>query len=175
MIKEYYEIKTYMHFEKTVLVPVDEVEDEYEAKELVSKAVEVSEIDLLGSDADCGEICKGTIRINDSLLHNFDNQIIHKEKIIKKDINIKDTAQAIVDVLESCGFDNITDSSGYYIIKEFEDGTDRAVDVYKSTGEGTEAPHYVIYISYEDDNSDWEYTDGLSVEELEKKLEELSQ
>lgn len=90
-------------------------------------------------------------------------------------INIKDTAQVIVDVLESCGFDNITDSSGYYIIKEFEDGTDRAVDVYKSTGEGTEAPHYVIYISYEDDNSDWEYTDGLSVEELEKKLEELSQ
>lgn len=78
MIKEYYEIKTYMHFEKTVLVPVDEVEDEYEAKELVSKAVEVSEIDLLGSDADFGEICKGTIRINDSLLHNFDNQIIRK-------------------------------------------------------------------------------------------------
>lgn len=78
MIKEYYEIKTYMHFEKTVLVPVDEVEDEYEAKELVSKAVEVSEIDLLGSDADCGEVCKGTIRINDSLLHNFDNQIIRK-------------------------------------------------------------------------------------------------
>lgn len=90
-------------------------------------------------------------------------------------INIKDTAQAIVDVLESCGFDNITDSSGYYIIKEFEDGTDRAVDVYKSTGDGTEQPHYAIYISYEDDNSDWKYTDGLSVEELEKKLEELSQ
>lgn len=79
MIREYYEIKTYMNFEKTVLVPVDEVEDEYEAKELVSKAVEVSEIDLLGDDADCGEICNGTIRINDSLLHNFNNQIIHKE------------------------------------------------------------------------------------------------
>ena len=30
-------------------------------------------------------------------------------------------------------------------------------------------------ISYENDNSDWEYTDSLSVEELEKKLEELSQ
>lgn len=79
MIREYYEIKTYMNFEKTVLVPVDEVEDEYEAKELVSNAVESCEIDLLGDDADCGEICKGTIRINDSLLHNFNNQIIHKE------------------------------------------------------------------------------------------------
>lgn len=175
MTKEYYEIKTYMNFEKTVLVPVDEVADEYEAQELVSKAVEVSEIDLLGSDADCGEICKGRISINDSLLHNFDNQIIHKEKITKKDINIKDTAQTIVDKLELCGFDNIKDSSGYYIIKEFEDGTDRAVDVYKSTGDGAEPPHYAIYVSYEDENYDWERTDGLTVEELEKKLEELSQ
>ena len=78
MIKEYYQIKTYMHFEKTVLVPVDEVEDEDEAKELVSNAVELNKIDLLGNDADCGEICKGKIRINDSLLQNFNNQIIHK-------------------------------------------------------------------------------------------------
>lgn len=91
-----------------------------------------------------------------------------------KNINIKDTAHIIVDVLELCDFDNITDSSGYYIIKEFEDGTDRAVDVYKSTGNGTEKPHYAIYVSYEDDNFDWEYTEGLSVDELEKKLEELS-
>lgn len=91
-----------------------------------------------------------------------------------KNINIKDTAHTIINILESCGFDNITDSSGYYIIKEFEDGTDRTVDVYKSTGDGTEAPHYAIYVSYEDDNFDWEYTEGLSVDELEKKLYELS-
>ena len=91
-----------------------------------------------------------------------------------KNINIKDTAHTIVSILEACDFDNITDSSGYYIIKEFEDGTDRAVDVYKSTGNGTEKPHYAIFVSYEDDNSDWEYTEGLSVDELEKKLEELS-
>ena len=92
-----------------------------------------------------------------------------------ENINIKETAQVIIEILESCGFDNITDSSGYYVIKEFKDGTDRAVDIYKSTGDGTEPPHYAIYISYEDDNSDWEYTHGLSVEELKKKLEELSQ
>lgn len=91
-----------------------------------------------------------------------------------KNINIKDTAHTIVDVLELCEIDNITDSSGYYIIKEFDDGTDRAVDVYKSTGNGTEKPHYAIYVSYEDDNFDWEYTESLSVDELEKKLEELS-
>ena len=79
MIREYYEIKTYMNFEKTVLVPVDEVEDEYEAKKFVSNAVESCEIDLLGNDADCGETCEGKIRINDSLLHNFSTQIIHKD------------------------------------------------------------------------------------------------
>lgn len=92
-----------------------------------------------------------------------------------ENINIKETAQIIFDILESRGFDDIIDSSGYYILKEFEDGTDRAVDVYKSTGDGTEVPHYVIYVSYEDDSSDWEYTDSLSVNELGKKLEKLSQ
>ena len=77
MIKEYYEIRTFMNFETTVFVPKDEVEDEYAAKELVSSAVESCEIDLLGKDADCGEEYKGTIKINDSLLHNFSTQIIH--------------------------------------------------------------------------------------------------
>ena len=80
MVKEYYEIKTYMHFEKTVLVPVDDVKDESEAKELVSQAVGVCEIDLLGTEAEFGEICNGTVRINDSLLHNFDNQIVSKNQ-----------------------------------------------------------------------------------------------
>lgn len=78
MVREYYEIRTYMNFETTVFVPKDEVEDEYEAKQLVSDAVESCEIDLLGRDAECGEECKGTIRINDELLHNFSTQIIHK-------------------------------------------------------------------------------------------------
>lgn len=79
MIKEYYEIKTYMTFEKVVLVPIDEVEDEYEAKELVAEAVECSEIDLSENDAIFGEICQGKVKINDTLLHNFNNQIIHKD------------------------------------------------------------------------------------------------
>ena len=91
-----------------------------------------------------------------------------------KDISIKATAQEIVDILESCGFDDVTDSSGYYVIKEFEDGTERCVDVSKSTGDGSENPHYTIYVSYEDEDSDWVYTNSLSVDELEEKLEELS-
>ena len=80
MIKEFYEVKTYMNFEKTVYVPVDEVEDEYEAKKLVSNAAESCAIDLLGTDADCGEVIEDKVRINDSLLHNFKTQIIHKSR-----------------------------------------------------------------------------------------------
>lgn len=91
-----------------------------------------------------------------------------------KNISIKDTAQEIVDILESCGFDDVTDSSGYYVIKEFEDGTERCVDVSKSTGDGSENPHYTIYVSYEDEDFDWVYTNSLSVDELEEKLDELS-
>lgn len=80
-------------------------------------------------------------------------------------------AECIVGALNDCGFDDVTDSSGYHIIKEFTDGTDRAVDVYKSTDGGN--PHYVIYCSYEDEDFDYRYTDDLSVEQLEEQLEEF--
>lgn len=85
--------------------------------------------------------------------------------------NIKDIARYIVEDLEFCRFNDITDSSGYYIIKEFADGTDRAVDVYKANSWGY--PHYVIYCSYEDGDFDFKYTDDLSVEQLASKLEEF--
>lgn len=81
------------------------------------------------------------------------------------------TAQCIVEILKSCGFDDVTDSSGYYIIKEFNDGTDRAVDVYKSNDDGK--PHYIIYCSYEDEDFDYLYTDDLSTEKLISKLKEF--
>ena len=84
--------------------------------------------------------------------------------------NLRHTAKSIANYLEFCGFDNITDSSGYHIIREFEDGTDRAADVHKSNY-GT--PHYVIYCSYEDEDFDYMYTDDLSVEQLENKLREF--
>lgn len=85
--------------------------------------------------------------------------------------NLKDIAQYIVEDLMKCGLDDVTDSSGYYIIKEFADGTDRAVDVYKSSDGGKF--HYVIYCSYEDEDFDYKYTDDLSVEQLTSKLEEF--
>ena len=88
-------------------------------------------------------------------------------------ISIDATAKSIYDKLQYCGFNNITDSSGYFLIKQFNDGTDRAVDVYKSTED--KVPHYVIYCSYEDDSSDYKYTNDLSLEELTRVLKEISE
>ena len=88
-------------------------------------------------------------------------------------ISIDATAKSIYDRLQYCGFNDITDSSGYFLIKQFEDGTDRAVDVYKSTED--KVPHYVIYVSYEDDNFDYRYTKDLSLEELTRVLKEISE
>lgn len=85
--------------------------------------------------------------------------------------NLKDIAKCIVKNLMYHGFDDVTDSSGYYVIKEFDDGTDRAVDVYKSSDGGKF--HYVIYCSYEDEDCDYKYTSDLSVEQLAKRLEEF--
>ena len=85
--------------------------------------------------------------------------------------NLKEIAECIVEYLEHCGFNDISDCSGFYTIKEFADGTDRAVDVYKANNWGY--PHYVIYCSYEDEDYDFMYTDDLSVEQLESKLREF--
>lgn len=85
--------------------------------------------------------------------------------------HLKDIARYIAEDLEHCGFDDVTDSSGYYIIREFADGTDRAVDVYKSTNGGN--PHYVIYCSYEDEDFDYKFTEDLSVEQLFTELKEF--
>lgn len=101
------------------------------------------------------------------------DKLIPNGKLEEFMINIKETAQAIFDILEHCDFDDVTDSSGYYVIKEFEDGTDRAVDVYKSTNDGE--PHYVIYVSYEDDDFNYKYTNDLSLEELTRVLKEISE
>ena len=84
---------------------------------------------------------------------------------------LRRVAQEIVEALENCSFDNVQDSSGFYTIQEFADGTDRKVDIYKSTNGGN--PHYVVYCSYEDEDFDYVYTDDLSVESLFKVLEDL--
>lgn len=52
-MKKYYAITTSMHFEKTVLVPVDSVKDLDEAIDLVDCYVNVGEIMVLNEQADC--------------------------------------------------------------------------------------------------------------------------
>lgn len=101
--------------------------------------------------------------------HVKENMQNNAEKI--KIENLKNIARYIVEDLIECGFDDVTDSSGYCIIKEFADGTDRAVDVYKSSVGGKS--HYAIYCLYEDKCADYKYTEDLSVEELANKLEEF--
>lgn len=51
--KKYYAITTSMLFERTVLVPVDSVEDIDEAIDIVDCGVETASIDLLHEDAEC--------------------------------------------------------------------------------------------------------------------------
>lgn len=85
MEREYYEVKTWMKFEKTVLVPKDEVESAYEAKELVRDAVSSCEIELLTDDRcyEDGESIGEIIAIDDSDLDtycsHFEVNIIHKD------------------------------------------------------------------------------------------------
>ena len=53
MKQKYYAVKTSMLFEKTVLVPVDSVEDINEAIDLVDCGVEMGSVDLLNEEAEC--------------------------------------------------------------------------------------------------------------------------
>lgn len=85
--------------------------------------------------------------------------------------DIEKIAEDIVMELRHRGFDDITDSSGYFIIREFSDGAERCVDVHRSTNDGN--PHYVVYCSYEDESFDYKYTDDLTVEALIKVLKEV--
>lgn len=82
--------------------------------------------------------------------------------------NIKDISKQIYEILKTCEFDNASDSSGCFIIKKFKNGTERFVDVYKSTNGGT--PHYVICCKYEDDDINYKYTNTISLQELENVL-----
>ena len=85
-----------------------------------------------------------------------------------KRLELKHIAECICEELKTCGFDDPTDSSGYYTIKEFIDKPDRVVDVYKSNFDGI--PHYSVYCSYEDEQFIYRYTEDLSVESLLIKL-----
>ena len=112
-------------------------------------------------------------------MHEIESEIIELAKKYSgyddtpSPISIEATAKSIYDRLQYCGYDDVADSSGYFLVKQFENGRDRSVDVYKSTNDGE--PHYIIYCSYEDDNSDYKCTKDLSLEELIRALKEISE
>ena len=84
------------------------------------------------------------------------------------------TAAEIAERLSTAGTDDITVSSGHFVIMQFEDGGERTVDVHKSTGDGAQKPHYVVYCLFEDDDHDFYYTEDLSIEGLHKTLKEIA-
>lgn len=84
---------------------------------------------------------------------------------------LKDAAKEIVEYLEESEFDDVTDSSRCYTIREFPDESERSVEVYKSTSGGV--PHYIVCCSYEDESADYKYTKDLTEESLEEALKEF--
>lgn len=88
-------------------------------------------------------------------------------------VMMRNMAENIVKHLENCGFDDCTDCTGYLLLRNFGNKKERLVDVYKSTGNGADIPHYVICCRYEDGNADFMYTADLSVDSLAEKLEEF--
>lgn len=84
--------------------------------------------------------------------------------------SIKDIAKDIYEVLKHRGFGSSLDSSGCFAVRTFEDGTERLVDVYKSS---CKEPHYVIWCHYEDEDIDFVNTDDLSLESLTTALQEF--
>lgn len=94
--------------------------------------------------------------------------------VSKGKIDLFVTATEIAERLSNAKFDDITDDSGYFVVREFEDGRERAVDVYKSTGYGTQKPYYTVYCSFEDEDHDFYYTEDLSIKGLYKTLKEIA-
>ena len=90
-----------------------------------------------------------------------------------KEIDLRCVASEIVSRLKRRGFNDCTDSSGYFTIKDFGDGAERCVDVYKTNGDGIEK--YTVYCSYEDEQGEYYFTEDLSVEDLERVLREIAE
>lgn len=83
-------------------------------------------------------------------------------------------AEVIAKVLENREFDDVTSNSGYFLLKQLNDNCGLYVDVYKSTSDGEEEPHYVIYCSDDNENTDYHYTKDLTVISLAKEFEDIA-
>jgi hypothetical protein len=86
--------------------------------------------------------------------------------------DLREVAESIVGELKNAGYNNVQDSSGYYTIKELEDcDFNRVVDLSKTKEDGRE--YYAVFCSYENEDSDWKFTNDLSVDSLLEVLQEV--
>lgn len=79
-VRQYYAITTSMTFEKTVLVPVNEVKDLDEAIDLVDAAVNTCDISLLTEEAYC-ETKKSRVLADEDGTCEIDDEIVKKCKM----------------------------------------------------------------------------------------------
>lgn len=88
------------------------------------------------------------------------------------DNNLLKIAQDIVEILKERNFDDCTDHSGYFTIKEDKEN-EINVCVHKSAYCGVPA-HYAIYVAYEEIGAaEWKYTEDLSVDSLFEVLKRI--
>ena len=124
---------------------------------------------------------KEKIKQYDDLYDKVDS--IMKEMRIKKEEEEKELSMIhnivsdAVENLKNRGF-HATESTGYYSLKtiteiydEEEYEYERCVDIFKQ--KDGEKEYYAIHVVYEDNETDFHYTEHLDAKELEELLKEI--
>lgn len=90
------------------------------------------------------------------------------------DNNLLKIAQDIVEILKERNFDDCTDHSGYFTIKE-EKENEINICVHKTTyAYNGFSAHYAVYVAYEEEGTtEWKYTENLSVDSLFEVLKSI--
>lgn len=104
---------------------------------------------------------------------------IKKEEEEKELAMIHNIVSDAVENLKNRGF-HATESTGYYSLKtiteiydeeEYEYENERCVDIFKQ--KDGEKEYYAVHVVYEDNETDFHYTEHLDAKELEELLKEI--